>query len=58
MAQTAGSQKQDLCPALHLEEKAVCQMLETGQDKALKGAGKEYVCIFGILGVWICNYCS
>lgn len=27
--------------------------LETGQDKALKGAGKEYVCIFGILGVWI-----
>lgn len=32
--------------------------LETGQDKALKVAGVEYVCTCGILGVWICSHCS
>lgn len=32
--------------------------LETGQDKALKVAGEEYVCTCGILGVWICSNCS
>lgn len=32
--------------------------LAAGQDKALKGAGKEYMCTRGILGVWICSGCS
>lgn len=32
--------------------------LAAGQDKALKGAGKEYMCTHGILWVWICSGCS
>lgn len=53
MPQTAGFQKQTICPALCLEEKRLYVRVEAGNrsGQGIEGIAGE-VCIFGILVRW------